>query len=306
MTETELITQLTAGFPLDETVLTGAGDDCAVLKIENQLLLFKTDAIVEGIHFQQDTSPEQIGRKALARALSDIAAMAGRPTHALVTLGRCEEHDPDHLTQIYEGIKKLAAEFHVNIVGGETTTLPKLTLSVSLIGTAAKPVPRTGSQAGDAIFVSGELGGSLSGHHLTFQPRLEEARWLADAFDVRAMIDLSDGLATDLRHLLGENLGAELLSTAIPISRAAKLASKENPSGKTALLAALTDGEDYELVFTVSPKDAVEVLDGWKEKFPATPLHCIGKISGTPGITLRDEKGARTLSLHGYDHLKQS
>jgi thiamine-monophosphate kinase len=154
--------------------------------------------------------------------------------------------------------------------------------------------------------VSGELGGSLAEHHLTFEPRLAEARWLAQTFDIHAMIDLSDGLATDLRHLLSENIGAELRSPAIPISRAAKLAAKENPSSKTALLAALTDGEDYELLFTVSPKDAVAVLDGWKAQFTNTPLHCIGKINDTPGIILRDDKGARTLSLHGYDHLQQS
>jgi len=306
MTEIELITKLTADLPTDESVLTGTGDDCAVLEIGGLKILFKTDAIVEGIHFERDTPPEQIGRKALARALSDIAAMAGTPSHALVTLGRCEKHDPEHLARIYDGLKSLAAEHAVNIVGGEVTTLPKLTLSISLLGMAEKPSLRSGSQNGDAIFVSGELGGSPTGHHLTFEPRLAEGRWLSNAFNIHAMIDLSDGLATDLRHLLSENIGAELRSPAIPISRAAKLAAKENPSSKTALLAALTDGEDYELLFTVSPKDAVAVLDGWKAQFPNTPLHCIGKITNTRGITLRDEKSARTLTLHGYDHLEQS
>ena len=306
MTEIELITKLTADLPTDESVLTGTGDDCAVLNLGGQTLLFKTDAIVEDIHFERDTPPEQIGRKALARALSDIAAMAGTPTHALVTLGRCENHDPEHLVRIYDGLKSLAAEHAVNIVGGEVTTLPKLTLSISLLGTVGKPVLRSGSQTGDALFVSGELGGSLAEHHLTFEPRLAEARWLAQTFNIHAMIDLSDGLATDLRHLLSENIGAELRSPAIPISCAAKLAAKEDPSSKTALLAALTDGEDYELLFTVSPKDAVAVLDGWKAQFPDTPLHCIGKITNTRGITLRDEKSARTLTLHGYDHLEQS
>ncbi len=306
MTEIELITKLTADLPTDDSVLTGAGDDCAVLEIGGLKILFKTDAIVEGIHFERNTPPEQIGRKALARALSDIAAMAGNPTHALVTIGRCEDNDPDHLEQIYDGLKSLAAEHAVNIVGGEVTSLPKLTLSISLLGTVEKPSLRSGSQTGDAIFVSGELGGSLAEHHLTFEPRLAEARWLSNAFNIHAMIDLSDGLATDLRHLLSENIGAELRSPAIPISRTAKLAAKENPSSKTALLAALTDGEDYELLFTVSPKDAVAVLDGWKTRFPDIPLHCIGKITNTRGITLRDEKSARTLTLHGYDHLEQS
>ncbi len=304
MTEIELIQRLTAGLPTDESVLTGAGDDCAVLQPGGAPLLFKTDCVVEGIHFEQDTPPALIGRKALARALSDIAAMAGTPTHALVTLGRCEAHEPDHLAAVYEGLRAFAALHHVNIVGGETTTLPKLTLSIALLGTVKHAVTRTGTQVGDAIFVSGELGGSIAGHHLEFEPRLKEARWLADTFSPHAMIDLSDGLATDLRHLLTESTGAELRTPAIPIRRAAKLAAKENPSGKTALLAALTDGEDYELLFTVPPADAVPVLDGWKAEFPDTPLHCIGKITDTAGITLRDEKGSRTLALHGYDHLQ--
>ena len=159
---------------------------------------------------------------------------------------------------------------------------------------------------GDAIFVSGELGGSLAGHHLNFDPRLKEARWLSDQNIVHAMIDLSDGLATDLRHLLSDQTGAELLTRALPIRRAAKERARDNPSGKTALLAALTDGEDYELLFTVSSKDAVPLLDGWKSAFPETPLHCIGKITDQPGIALRDDKGVKPLTLHGYDHLEQS
>jgi len=306
MTETELIQKLTAGLPSDSSVLTGPGDDCAVIELGGQKLLFKTDAIVEDIHFTGDTPPEKIGRKAMARALSDIAAMAGTPTHALVTLGMCEEHKHALIERIFIGLRDIAAEYNVNIVGGETTTLPKLTLSISLLGTCPKPILRNGSQSGDALLVTGELGGSISGHHLEFIPRIREAHWLAEHFDLHAMIDLSDGLATDLRHLLGNNLGAEILTAALPIRREAKSLAKESPSGKTALLAALTDGEDYELLFTVAAKDAVPVLDEWKLQFPKTSLKCIGKITDKPGITLHDDKGARPLTLHGYDHLQQS
>ena len=103
-----------------------------------------------------------------------------------------------------------------------------------------------------------------------------------------------------------DQTGAELLTRALPIRRAAKERARDNPSGKTALLAALTDGEDYELLFTVSSKDAVPLLDGWKSAFPETPLHCIGKITDQPGIALRDDKGVKPLTLHGYDHLEQS
>ena len=304
--ETELIQRLTQDLPADSSVLTGPGDDCAVLDWGGSKLLFKTDAIVEGIHFDRDTPPKAIGRKALARALSDIAAMSGTPTHALITLGVHAEMDPSLIEAVYQGLRDCAREHHINIVGGETTSLPQLTLSISLIGNASKPILRTGSAVGDAIFVSGELGGSLAGHHLNFTPRLKEARWLSDQDIVHAMIDLSDGLATDLRHLLSDQTGAELLTRALPIRRAAKEQARDNPSGKTALLAALTDGEDYELLFTVSSKDAVPLLDGWKSAFPETPLHCIGKITDQPGIALRDDKGVKPLTLHGYDHLKQS
>ncbi len=306
LSETELIQRLTQDLPADSSVLTGPGDDCAVLDWSGSKLLFKTDAIVEGIHFERDTPPEAIGRKALARALSDIAAMAGTPTHALITLGVHADMEPSLIEAVYQGLRDCAREHHVNIVGGETTSLSQLTLSISLIGKANKPILRTGSAVGDAIFVSGELGGSLAGHHLNFDPRLKEARWLSDQDIVHAMIDLSDGLATDLRHLLSDQTGAELLTRALPIRRAAKERARDNPSGKTALLAALTDGEDYELLFTVSSKDAVPLLDGWKSAFPETPLHCIGKITDQPGIALRDDKGVKPLTLHGYDHLEQS
>ena len=305
MTEIELINKLTLGLPTDETVITGPGDDCAVLQIAEQTLLFKTDAIVEGVHFGEDASPEQIGHKALARPLSDIAAMGGDPTHALITLGINKDIKQDYIEAVYKGLKTCAAQYGVNIVGGETTTLPHLTLSVSLLGTVKNPIMRSGSKIGDAIFVSGELGGSIAEHHLNFNPRITESRWLSDSFDIHAMIDLSDGLASDLRHLLTINTGAEILVSALPIRRIAGELAQQNPSSKTAMLAALTDGEDYELLFTVSRKDAVSLLDGWKERFPNISLKCIGKITDQPGIHLRDENGTKPLALHGYDHLQK-
>ena len=187
MTETELIRLLTADLPVDDSVLIGAGDDCAVIRNGANSLLLKTDAIVEGVHFEKDVQPEAIGRKALARPLSDIAAMAGTPTHALITLGSKSDHDPGHLKAVYDGLNQCATEHGVNLVGGETTTLPCLTLSIALLGTVQNPILRTGSAVGDAIFVSGELGGSLAGHHLDFTPRLKEARWLSDQDIVHAI-----------------------------------------------------------------------------------------------------------------------
>src|SRR5262249_6284012 len=179
-------------------------------------------------------------------------------------------------------------------------------ISVAMLGSVerGKAVLRSGAKVGDAIFVSGELGGSITAKHLTFEPRIREAQWLASHFQVDAMLDVSDGLAGDLRHLLrAGHVGAELLSSAIPISRDAKRAAKAE-SAKPPLLAALTDGEDFELLFAVASADAVPVLDGWKKQFPAVRLSCIGKIVATEGVTLRDKDGVRPLSAHGYVHFK--
>jgi thiamine-monophosphate kinase len=308
MNEFELIQRLTRSLPTNKSVVTGPGDDCAVLDfgLPDRLLLFKTDAIVEGIHFPPDTPPEKIGHKALGRCLSDIAAMAGTPTAALVTLALPRNFEPEFVEAIYSGMSALARRYDVAIVGGETTTNPeRMLISVALVGSVprGKSVLRSGAEVGDAIFVSGELGGSLAGKHLDFEPRLNEARWLVQNFSIHAMLDVSDGLAGDLRHILkASRVGAQLHSTAIPISREARRTAKAESSTKTPLLAALTDGEDFELLFTVASKDAVPLLDAWKAQFPKVELSCVGKITAGEGITIRDKEGVRPLTAHGYEH----
>ncbi len=308
MNEFDLIARLTKSLPTNETVLAGAGDDCAVLDfgLPEKLFLFKTDAVVEGFHFTKETPPEKIGRKALARALSDIAAMAGTPTAALVTIALPENFEPEFVGKIYDGLNALAEKSGVAIVGGETTTNPeRILISIALIGTVTrgKQILRSGAKIGDAIFVTGELGGSLAEKHLEFEPRLAEARWLVQKFSVHAMIDLSDGLAGDLQHILkASGVGAELLKSAIPISRAAKLAAKKSSGAKPAFAAALTDGEDFELLFAVANKDAVKLLDDWKKPFPKLKLSCIGKIVSGDGILIRDKSGSHKLNAHGYVH----
>ena len=205
--EFELINLLTPGLPKNSSVVVGAGDDCAVLDlgVPGRLVLFKTDAVVEGIHFTAETPPEKVGHKALARGLSDIAAMAGTPNSAVITIGLPREFDPKRVEQIYSGLNALAARHGVAIVGGETTTCPeRMFISVALLGTVAagKCPLRSGAKKGDASFVTGELGGSLAGKHLDFEPRLAEARWLVEHFTIHSLIDVSDGLAGDLRHIL--------------------------------------------------------------------------------------------------------
>jgi thiamine-monophosphate kinase len=176
MNEFELIARLTQSLPTNPSVVTGAGDDCAVLDlgVPDQLILFKTDAVVEGVHFTAATPPEKIGRKALARCLSDVAAMAGTPTAALVTLGLPEHFDVEFVAKIYAGLNRLAQQRGVAIVGGETTTNPGgILISVALLGTVPRGrlILRSGARAGDAIFVTGELGGTLAAKHLDFEPR---------------------------------------------------------------------------------------------------------------------------------------
>jgi len=237
--------------------------------------------------------------------LSDLAAMAGTPTAALVTIGLPEKFDAEFVAGIYDGINALAREHGVAIVGGETTTSPgRILISIALLGTVArgKQILRSGAKVGDAIFVTGELGGSILEKHLDFEPRIIEAHWLAGHFTIHAMVDLSDGLAGDLRHILNASgVGAEILKSAIPIARAAKLQAQKS-SAKPAIAAALTDGEDFELLFTVAGKDAVKLLDAWKKKFPKLKLSCIGKIVAGDGILIRDKTGSQKLNANGYVH----
>jgi thiamine-monophosphate kinase len=314
MNEFELIDRLRPGLPGNDTTLVGAGDDCAVLDpgLPGRWLLFKTDAVVEGIHFEPSTDPARIGHKALARCLSDVAAMAGTPTHAVITLALPSPFDPARVEGIYAGLNALAARHRVAIVGGETTTNPeRLLISVALLGTVPRgrcPL-RSGARAGDVLLVTGTLGGAVrSGRHLDFEPRLEEARWLADQFEVHALIDLSDGLARDLRQILkASGVGAELWAEAIPISPAART----EPGARAAagwpapLVAALTDGEDFELLFTLPATRAGEVEAAWAARFDRLPLSRIGRIRAEPGLVVRDRDGVRPLTLDGYVHFQQ-
>lgn len=322
MNELELLERLLPSLPLGRGVRVGAGDDCAVLDLglTDRWFLFKTDAVVEGVHFERGTEGRRVGHKALGRVLSDIAAMGGRPLQALVTLGLPEGFDVGYVELIYAGMKGLAGKYGVGIPGGETTASGGgFFLSVAMIGEVhpARCILRSGARPGDAIFVTGRLGGSIEGKHLDFEPRLREAQWLVERFGIRAMIDVSDGLARDLRHILkASGVGAEILATAIPISVGARRKAREaagwleTTTGgreyKPGLMAALTDGEDFELLFCVDKSVAVQLLDSWKGEFPEVPLGCIGKIIEGSELYLRDQRGVRPLGADGYDHFTQS
>ena len=282
--EEGLVSVLTNGWPQREgLLLQGKGHDCAVLQSgPGKHLLFKTDATVEGVHFTQQSSPRQIGWKAMARCVSDIAASGGVPRVALITLGCRADESVPRLQSVYHGIAECASTFGISLGGGETTLCDALTLSVSLIGEVARKhlCLRSGARAGDLICVTGLLGGSLRGRHLEFTPRLEEAQWLVSHAKPTSMMDLSDGLAKDLPRLCrSSKLGAELDELLIPISKGCTLRQ------------AFDDGEDFELLFTVSPRKR-KVLDKWPF---STPLTVIGKMK-----TGRPPKWG-----DGHDHFKK-
>ncbi len=309
MTESELIAHLKPLLPTNDFVVTGAGDDCAVLELgaPDTQTLFKTDAVVEGVHFTADTEPERVGRKALARCLSDIAAMGGTPTAAVVTLGLPRGFDPERVKALYRGLNRLAAQYQIAVVGGETTTNPGGWLvNVALLGTVprGRALLRSGARPGEALFVTGELGGSLAGKHLDFEPRLAEGRWLLESNAVGALMDLSDGLGSDLPKLLAASgvAGAELLKSAVPVSREARERARAGDLAKPPFVAAVTDGEDFELLFTVKAGQTVRLLDGWKARFPGVRLSCIGKLTTDPGVFVLGDKGRQPLPTRGYEH----
>jgi thiamine-monophosphate kinase len=313
MDEIQLINLITKKLPLDNSVIVGPGDDCAVLDLgfADEFLLFKTDAVVESIHFEPCTPPEKIGRKAIGRCLSDIAAMGGKPLYAVVTMGLTSSFELDFVQRLYEGLNALALKYHVSIVGGETTETPAKTfISVAMIGSVQKNrcVYRRGAKPGDLILVTGELGGSIYGKHLDFEPRIAEAIWLTQNFKINSMIDISDGLASDLRHILSASaVGAELDAEKIPISSAVSEKVKEtfvtqNISSK--LYAALCDGEDFELLFTIDKKYQDELIMKWHVAFPDLKLSIIGRIIPEYGLFIKINNKVVEFSDHGYIHFK--
>jgi thiamine-monophosphate kinase len=218
--------------------------------------------------------------------------------------------DPAWPQAVYAGLRALADRHGVAVAGGETTTSPAPHAWLSVAGLATAPAARRlgrgGGRPGDALFVTGELGGSLLGRHLDFEPRLAEGRWLAEHFPVSAMMDVSDGLAGDLRHLLeAGGVGAELLQEAIPVSRAAQLRAREAPGAPPPLEAALGDGEDFELLFALPAAAAVRLHDAWRAAFPGTRLSCIGRLTAEPGLRLRHRRARRALAAHGYVHFPE-
>ncbi len=308
-------------------VIVGIGDDTAAIEVSGEkLLLFTSDTLVEDIHFKWDyASPFQVGWKALAVNVSDIAAVGGKPTQCLVSLALPADTERSLVREIYRGLKKAASRYRVAIVGGDTVRAPSFIITVSLLGEVKREdiVLRSRAKPGDLIYVTGQLGSSGAGlaclkasnwkikpkirqflikRHLMPSPRLDEGQKIASSQIATSMIDLSDGLASDLHRLAEESkVGAVLWEDEFPTALATEQLAKV--MGKSLLEWILYGGEDYELLFAVPPNK--------KEKLKQTlsfPHTLIGEIvDRDQGIYLKKRGGNRTkIEDRGYSHFSVS
>ncbi len=305
--EIKLIERISGKIKLDASVIRGIGDDAAVIawphhagagskRSSGKYLLYTCDMLVEDVHFTPSTvTPFQIGWKAMARNLSDIAAMGGVGRYAVVSLGTDPGKKVSFVDGIYEGIRAVCGKFKVNIVGGDMSKSKKTVISISLIGEVARRnlVTRSGARAGDLIFVTGSFGGSIKRKHLNFIPRISEARLLVNNFKISSMIDVTDGLILDLSRILSASRsGARIHQSLIPLSREA-VSFKE----------AVTQGEDFELLFTMAPREARRFIKTALVRMD-TPVTLIGEVTGAPdGFTLvTDNAEEIKIDPKGYLH----
>ncbi len=292
--EFNFINRISKSIRLSKQVIKGIGDDAAVLKYtKDKYLLFTTDMLLEGKHFYKGSSAEMVGKKALSSNISDIAAMGGMPKFAVVSIGFPGSMNLKYADEIYEGMRKVADKFGVDLVGGDTVGSNKIIINIALIGEVEikNLALRSNAKEKDAIFVTGNIGGSIKIKHFNFTPRLKEARFLVKNFKINSMIDISDGLLADLGHILEEsNKGAVIYEKTMPVSKDA-----------IDFNSAMRDGEDFELIFTLPKKQADRLEDIWPFE---TRLSRIGKICGErKGFSLIRKNGkSERIKPAGFTH----
>ena len=280
----------------------GLSDDAALIHVAGDCVI-TSDLLCDGVHFELDrTNPRRIGHKALAVNLSDLAAMAVSPQAAFVSILLPDETQLEMVQELYEGILNLAERYQVAIAGGDTNRWQgKFAISITATGlpTNSGTLERSGAKVGDAIMVTGRLGGSRLGHHLDFQPRVDEALQLHENYNLHAGMDISDGLTLDLSRLCeASQVGAELMLEHVPISPSAERLSQQ--SGQASLSHALGDGEDFELLFTLGV-DQAEKLE--RDQPLAIPTTRIGTVVAESGLWRRDASGNKhPLKPQGYLH----
>jgi thiamine-monophosphate kinase len=274
------------------------GDDCAVVQFSHakNLLVLKTDCVVEKIHFQPTIDPVLVGWKAMMRPLSDFAAVSAVPQFALIALIVPASRSISWVRKLYRGLQHAASRFDVAIVGGETSaTRGPAAISVSVSGFVEKNrwISRRGGKKGDDLFVTGRLGGSLRGKHLRFVPRIHESRWLTKNFRIHAMMDLSDGLGVDLPRLArASKVAFKIDKKALPLAPG------------TTINNAISDGEDYELLLAVAPRDRARLEREWKKRFPKLPLTRIGRLTQRLNSASPARTSTPQLLRGGYVHFQ--
>jgi len=327
-----LIGRITGGAVFNPgKVVKGIGDDAAVLSVgEGQLLLVSCDMLVDGVHFAVGKiTPFKLGYKAIAVSLSDIAAMGGVPRHVLVSLGLPPGAAVEDVEGIYAGMRDILSRWSVNLVGGDTVKSPVLTIDVMVMGEAAPAdvVTRGGARPGDILMVTGHLGGSAAGlelllnenlagklagkdlelvltAHLTPAPRLEQSAQLVKMRAATSMIDLSDGLAGDVRHICENSaVGAEIYVEKLPVLPLTAIVAQA--AGKNAVDWALGGGEDYELLFTVPPERQGEIAGAF-QKAGLGPVTAVGKITADKNNVAYFAAGGKEYYLKkGFDHFSK-
>jgi len=307
-------------------VIKGIGDDCAVFgPYSGRVLLFTTDMLVEDIHFLRDKLTHyQLGWKAIAVNLSDIAAMGGRPLYILISLAIPAKTNVELIQDLYKGMKDICEHYTVNILGGDTVASPdKLIINISLIGDTKEEevIYRSGARSGDKIYLTGNVGDSFAGlkilkneisppnsigsHfikvHNEPKPLIETGRIIATSGLASAMIDLSDGLLSDLGHICKESgVGAMLFRSKIPLSSELKLLASRTKFNPLDL--ALSGGEDYILLVTVHEANSKDFELLFKDKRPS-PLYLIGEIREEEGIRMVNDDGSiEEIDIRGFNH----